>query len=85
VKLSEVPPPPQRAAGYECGFAAVWNAADDDDRAWIATHLADDHASDAWVAEQITKHLGVPVSYQVVARHRRDQCARCQRAGRRWT
>lgn len=84
MKLSEVPPPPPRFAGYDCGFAAVHQAADDADRAWIATHLADDHASDAWVAEQITEHLGVPVNHQVVARHRRDQCVRCQRAGRVW-
>ena len=84
MKLSEVPPPPQRAAGYECGFAAVWNAADDDDRATLAGWLANPDATDTWVAERLTEHLGVPVNYQVVARHRRGQCVRCQRAGRVW-
>lgn len=84
MKLSEVPPPPPRTSGFECGFAAVWNAADDDDRAWITANLNDPSASDAWVADQITEHLGVEVDHQQVARHRRDRCKRCRTAGRVW-
>lgn len=85
MKLSEVPPPPQRAAGYECAFAGLVPVLDDDDRATLAGWLANPDATDTWVAERLTEHLGVPVNYQVVARHRRGQCVRCQRAGRRWT
>lgn len=84
MKLSDVPPPAPRSSGYDCVFAAVHKVADDADRAWIAANIANPNASDAWVAGQITEHLGVRVNHQAVARHRRGQCIKCRDAERTW-
>jgi len=84
VKLSEVPPPPQRAAGSECAFAGLTDVLDDDDRATLAGWLVNPDASDSWVAERLTEAAGFHINHQVVARHRRNHCVKCKSAGRVW-
>lgn len=83
MKLSEIPAP-RRSTGYECAFAALPAALDDDDRATLAGWLVNPDATDAWVAERLTEAVGVRINYQVVARHRRDECVKCKSAGRVW-
>ncbi len=84
MKLSEVPPPPPRASGYDCGFAPLADKLDEDDRATLAGWLNNPNASDAWVAARLSEVTGLKLNHQVVARHRREHCARCNAAERVW-
>lgn len=76
--------PPRVVKGPDCYMASLWADLSPKSLAMLRSWMRDPRWTSRAISDQIRTQLGVDVRENVIQRHRRRNCTKCDAYGRDW-